>query len=1425
MSQDDVTKAGSNQAFDKKNIPDQLAGFGQNQEISQDDSVSRASNEASQLRDVTTVPDRTINTLQAATDLAPIHPTPAKVSGRMLTPAQTAQSSVTAAQSPINPPITNLNNSETGKVDFNRYTDIKNTGFYEINPLKKELVVSDKYISPPKITIESSAIAAGSKVEIVSFTEKSGLSVLTEIEISIATEDYIAVFADDLLHSVVEVTIETEHIDYLTKRANQLADRDLNFSQGEWITPGIRKVFGVITRVVEEVGETGGFLVFHLSIRPRLWQLTQQSRLRVCTHNTIPEIIEAVLKESGFIAGSDYVFKLSNTYEKKSFVIQYNETDFSFISRLTEHWGIGFFFDHRNGHDVVVFTDSDSFWEAGCVPVLPFNVSGEGVGLIDLSIERNPLPRRYILRDYNPDYPNVDWSRVGVIDGGGGGDVIEYCSHFESMHEGTMLLRARMDSIISRRLIFSGRLAEAVIDVGTVVRIVGHPTYHEQSLSVIALEQTFRAPGFLGPDRPPEFHSRFEATVSGEDVRPERRTPKPRIDGVMAGIIEVESQQQYASLDSNGCYRVRLLLDDPAANPQPYASVRMIQPHSGQGYGIHFPLRPGTEVALVFLGGDPDRPVISGTLTNAQIPSPVQSNTFMTNVIRTGGGNEINLDDNDGHQRVKISSPYDTSLIQLGSPSFPNAGITLDTWGTISERSGVGRTLLTPVVQQSTLLQANRSRNMVFESVADSFDTQWKSLFDTPQNMKVGFDNITAASRQVMDVYDNAIKTGKAQIDRFNFTINEKESRKKRLSDDWQDIRANRIDLFDKMREIEKSDCDETIMEDILNYNDEERSFVADMQKFYAADTPTFNEKYYNLIKEEFSSLKKHRESILSSIQKDPAYIKSLNNPSKSVIHNAVSSISDNADEKSNVKPNTVHNLNPKDDYRYALFEKALSSENTTDDVEKIIELTYELNSLYYKKRVIQDKYEMDTENVTKLEIAHEQGSPEVSGVATVGSVLHKIALLEAAIGNNSENTKWNTALGPLYSPILLPISSGSFLSTESLIPLENDTTGNKFVGGWSSTLTVIGSDDAMRISSEKRLLQTGKVIFINAWANEPLIPDFPKSAYLLFKKKYIDDNAAINAAKTGVGLLAGGINFFSSFLSNPVGTAMLGFSQFKGKVKPLDGTSPNSPAGTLFMRSEHRTLMTSDTRVEIGSPIIQSYALSNSSWAAEKASIGVGKRQPATDPELDLDADTFLKLEAGGEAKFWANKTLTLMRSEGAYTAASKRVATVFDDNGMLLYASDDVSIIAKVPDSQIEVKKDNINITVGDDNKISIQKDVIQVKSGDDTTVEVKKDQIGFSVSSNKITMTKDQTTIDVSENGTLTFQAGNSQVILKSTGVEIKGMQVNLSSTGSLSVKSDAAVEVSGLTATVSGSTKTTIGASGSPTAVQGQTVMLG
>ena len=107
--------------------------------------------------------------------------------------------------------------------------------------------------------------------------------------------------------------------------------------------------------------------------------------------------------------------------------------------------------------------------------------------------------------------------------------------------------------------------------------------------------------------------------------------------------------------------------------------VRMAQPHAGPGYGFHFPLRDGVEVMLTCIEGDPDRPIITGAVPNPVTPTTVGAGNAKRNVIRTGGGSEINIDDNKGSERIKLTTPFGDTMLQLGAPNAPLPGAFLKT--------------------------------------------------------------------------------------------------------------------------------------------------------------------------------------------------------------------------------------------------------------------------------------------------------------------------------------------------------------------------------------------------------------------------------------------------------------------------------------------------------------------------------------------------------------------------------------------------------------------------------------------------------------------------------------------------------------------------------------------------------------------------
>lgn len=542
---------------------------------------------------------------------------------------------------------------------------------------------------PTTVTVFAEGILDDPAIEVTRFTEVSGLSRLTDLALTLATPNHGSINADLLLGRTIEIVVETPHAEELNVVMQQGA------APAGGPTAGRRTVYGIVTEITDAARASGMSMIYELRVQPRIAKLAHQSGMHLHADSSVPDILAAVLTRAGFQRDLDFVFRLTGSYPKRSFALQFNESDLDFLTRLAEHWGIGFFFEHTEGRDVLVFTDGDPLWKRGAVPVLPFNGDGEKLGITEIRSRRTRLPSRYVLRDYNADTPDADWSRSITLDGGDGTQTVEYAANFESLDEAALLLKARADALMAAERLFTGVCAEAVVDAGTLIQIDGHPGMDGVWLAVTLVECDYTRPlgGGQGEDR---MTVRFTAALSGRNVRPERRTPKPRMDGLLAGVIEPESDPTYAKLDEQGRYKVRLLIDDPAENPAPFARVRMAQPHGGQGYGVHLPLRPGTEVVLAFLNGDPDRPVIAGVVPNARLVSPIDQTNNTSNVIRTGGGNQIALEDEADGERIRLSTPHKDSSIRMGAPDYPDSGIVMQTKASLHAYPAYGMNVVAP---------------------------------------------------------------------------------------------------------------------------------------------------------------------------------------------------------------------------------------------------------------------------------------------------------------------------------------------------------------------------------------------------------------------------------------------------------------------------------------------------------------------------------------------------------------------------------------------------------------------------------------------------------------------------------------------------------------------------------------------------------
>jgi len=411
---------------------------------------------------------------------------------------------------------------------------------------------------------------------------------------------------------------------------------------------------------------------------------------------SVTDIIKEKMKRNGLAEGNDFELRLRGSYGKREFTVQYQETDHAFISRLCEHLGIFYFFDHTGEAEKVIFGDDKSAFPdvdgEASVPFYPQNVeSFSGLRCYALESTTRRIAGKYIVRDYNYRTPAVDLLGASPIEEGTETtEIVEYGTHFRTPDEGKRLARLRAEEILCTRLVFQGRSNAVHLQSGNTFTLEGHPRGDLELLITEVWHKTRQSlPGVIefGDGDDGGYNNEYLAIQKNLQFRPPRVTPKPRVNGVVTGVIDAAARGQYAEIDGDGRYKVRFLYD--TTNPgegQASGPVRMAQPHSGAGYGMHFPLRPGIEVILTCIDGDPDRPIIAGTVPNPSTASPVTGSNAERNVIRTGGGNEMNFDDTEGSQRLKISIPHSDTVFQLGAPNGPEQGAYL---GTISNATNV----------------------------------------------------------------------------------------------------------------------------------------------------------------------------------------------------------------------------------------------------------------------------------------------------------------------------------------------------------------------------------------------------------------------------------------------------------------------------------------------------------------------------------------------------------------------------------------------------------------------------------------------------------------------------------------------------------------------------------------------------------------
>lgn len=443
-----------------------------------------------------------------------------------------------------------------------------------------------------------------------------------------------------------------------------------------------RTVRGVIAEAQESLEpETTFSRVYKLALRPAVSDLERFVLQDIYVGASYPAVVEEKLKASGF-SSKDYVFRLRDPAaygegvwgdgapeadKQGRLVVQFQESDLAFVSRLCEHVGISYFFEDDGENERLVFTDFPEGFTPRAQPV-PWKGDGDDHGFTRMARRLRSIKGDFFAYDYNYRTPllTFDHGNERLFDVLGGaahlevpsvGAMLEYGSNVKTPSEAKQLAEVRADEEEGRRERLIGASVETSLFAGQRVTISGHSEIDEtRELLLVSVIHHYRD-GASFESGVTEYKNEVEAVFAAKPAakgrvigyRPERRTPKPRIHGVVTGIVQAVSEGQskaYQHIDGQGRYIVKLHFDQGS---KIMPRMRMAQPHAGEGYGQHFPLRPGAEVLVGFLCGDPDRPVILGAVPNPIQASPViaskDSEPLDVNRIKTRSGVIIEISD------------------------------------------------------------------------------------------------------------------------------------------------------------------------------------------------------------------------------------------------------------------------------------------------------------------------------------------------------------------------------------------------------------------------------------------------------------------------------------------------------------------------------------------------------------------------------------------------------------------------------------------------------------------------------------------------------------------------------------------------------------------------------------------------------------
>lgn len=437
-----------------------------------------------------------------------------------------------------------------------------------------------------------------------------------------------------------------------------------------------RYYHGRVRRFVQIGKSVDGLTSYRAEIVPWFWFLTLSTDCRIFQNKSVVEIVKEIFDGQGM---TDYRMATTATYVKREYCVQYRESDFAFVSRLLEEEGIFYFFEHAASKHTMVLADAPTAIKAGPVPKLAAASSATAAYgdqyITEFEIEDQVASGKVSLIDYNFETPSTSLLSSAASNLSGSDaklELFDYPGGYGKKADGTSLATVRIEEAEVMAKVFSGRTTRAPLasgeklDITNAAALAIGTSYQLVSVAHRGSNAAYRAAA--AGDSGFHFESAFVAIDSSKRFRPPRRTPKAIVTGVQTAVVVGPSGEEIYS-DKYGRVKVQFFWDrEGKKDEQSSCWVRVSSTWAGKNWGFIQLPRMGQEVIVDFLEGDPDRPIITGRVYNAELMPPFalpdnQTQSGVKSRSTKGGGtddfNEFIFEDKKGSEMVTLHAQKD----------------------------------------------------------------------------------------------------------------------------------------------------------------------------------------------------------------------------------------------------------------------------------------------------------------------------------------------------------------------------------------------------------------------------------------------------------------------------------------------------------------------------------------------------------------------------------------------------------------------------------------------------------------------------------------------------------------------------------------------------------------------------------------------